>query len=602
MTTIDIPEATRAGFIKLPTPVLVVGVIGAALYGLYLWLLPKPLPGIPYDEVSAKRILGDIPSMDKFGRSGDTPRRFFTRAAGELSAPLIQIFLGPFNKPALVISDFREAQDLQVRHAKVLNRGKMNREIWNGLIPGHFIAMEDDDERYKGARELARDLMTPSFINQVNAPASHERVEECIALWRHKISVAKGRPFDVIRDLGLLTFDIMLTAALGFGARDSEVALLLRRLQTNPEEQGGDCPQSLGGPDTLYQFPYNEEPEIMRAIDRITLAAAHAANSPSAWTFHAFNKLTPSMRKAQSIKTRTAQSYIDRSTRRLAEEGSSFKPQAAVDYMVSREAALAAKAGRKPDFSSASIHDGLFAYIVGGQDSTHSTLSFLVKHLGEHQQIQTRLRDALFQGHSSARASNAAPTIEEILKVKVPYLDAFIEEVLRLSNPSMVISKETATDLTILGHHVPKGTVILFSSMGPTITCGGAKVDESLRSETSQKARGEIPGDWNDGEYPGEEFHPERWLKADKDVDAGGVAFDPKAGPILTFSAGPRMCWGRRLAYMELKLIVTLFVWNFTFAELPAGLHDWDVVDNMFIRPKHANVKLGIVPPAGKVQ
>jgi cytochrome P450 len=46
--------------------------------------------------------------------------------------------------------------------------------------------------------------------------------------------------------------------------------------------------------------------------------------------------------------------------------------------------------------------------------------------------------------------------------------------------------------------------------------------------------------------------------------------FDSKAALILTFASGPRICWGRRLPYLELRLMVTLFVANFVF-EKAAG-------------------------------
>jgi cytochrome P450 len=225
----------------------------------------------------------------------------------------------------------------------------------------------------------------------------------------------------------------------------------------------------------------------------------------------------------------------------------------------------------------------------------------VVKHLGQEQKTQAKLREALFQAHPDARAGNKQPAIDDILKAKVPYLDAFIEEVLRASNPSMIVSKMSLEDMTILGHHVPKGTAVLFTTFGPTLNSSGAHVDESLRSESSQKHKDEGFSDWSESEFPAEEFHPERWLRPSPDGQ-GELAFDSKAGPMLTFSAGPRMCWGKRLAYMELKLIVTLLVWNFVFDKLPAELYDDDVDDDLFIKPRHCRVQLSSVPPPEKVQ
>ena len=152
-----------------PSSLLILGVaVPGLLYLLYLWALPKPIPGIPYHKESAKRILGDIPRIEAIRATGDTPRRLFCELTKELNSPVAQAFLGPFSKPFVIISDFREAQDLQLRNPKALDRGWTNRQMWGGLIPGHFIGIESHDERFKDTKALAKDLMTPAFLNQVS--------------------------------------------------------------------------------------------------------------------------------------------------------------------------------------------------------------------------------------------------------------------------------------------------------------------------------------------------------------------------------------------------------------------------------------------------
>lgn len=167
MASINAIDKVASGL--TPISLLLIGAVTSGLlYALYLWALPKPLPGIPYDKTSASRILGDIPRLEALRSAGDTPRKFWCTAAAELGSPISQVFLGPFNKPAVIVSDFREAQDLQLRNAKLLSRGWLNRQLWDGLIPEHFIAMEDHDARYKDTRGLGKDLMTPNFLNQVS--------------------------------------------------------------------------------------------------------------------------------------------------------------------------------------------------------------------------------------------------------------------------------------------------------------------------------------------------------------------------------------------------------------------------------------------------
>ncbi|KAK1997131.1 hypothetical protein LX36DRAFT_721612 [Colletotrichum falcatum] len=115
-----------------------------------------------------------------------------------------------------------------------------------------------------------------------------------------------------------------------------------------------------------------------------------------------------------------------------------------------------------------------------------------------------------------------------------------------------------------LGHVVPKGSPIIFLLTGPTINMPGAEVEEARRCEPKTSAEG----------------------------GRGGFRFNNRAGPFLSFSAGPRGCWGKRLAYLELKLIVALLVWDLEFMELYPQLEDHGLVEGLFTKPKPCNVKL----------
>jgi cytochrome P450 len=57
------------------------------------------------------------------------------------------------------------------------------------------------------------------------------------------------------------------------------------------------------------------------------------------------------------------------------------------------------------------------------------------------------------------------------------------------------------------------------------------------------------------------DFKPERWLKLAKDADGKKEeGFDRQAGPNLAFSAGPRQCFGKKLAYMKLRAVIRLLI------------------------------------------
>ena len=88
-------------------------------------------------------------------------------------------------------------------------------------------------------------------------------------------------------------------------------------------------------------------------------------------------------------------------------------------------------------------------------------------------------------------------------------------------------------------------------------------------------------------------FRPERWITTGADGDSDGrEAYDAQAGPMLSFGSGLRGCFGRKLAYVELKLLTTLIVWSFELERCPEGLSGYDRVEGLTQKPKDCYVAL----------
>lgn len=122
---------------------------------------------------------------------------------------------------------------------------------------------------------------------------------------------------------------------------------------------------------------------------------------------------------------------------------------------------------------------------------------------------------------------------------------------------------------------------------GPSFIAPPFEVDESRRSRTAQKPYSRQPHTHL------EKFDPDRWLApAPSDGDDKKVVFDPTAGPQMAFGWGARGCFGKRLAYLELKIIFTLLLWSFEFGEVPAHLSSWEAVDaGISHKPKQCFVR-----------
>ncbi|KAK1974960.1 cytochrome P450 [Colletotrichum cereale] len=134
-----------------------------------MYLLPKPIAGIPYNPSALKSIFGDIPAMVK--NCNGSPMRWMVSQGQRRNSPIFQVFVMPFAKPSVVVSDFREAQDILMRR-KEFDRSDFTIAL-SSEIPQFHINLKTGPE-WKAHRRLLQDLMTPAFLSGVAAPNIYE--------------------------------------------------------------------------------------------------------------------------------------------------------------------------------------------------------------------------------------------------------------------------------------------------------------------------------------------------------------------------------------------------------------------------------------------
>jgi cytochrome P450 len=208
-----------------------------------------------------------------------------------------------------------------------------------------------------------------------------------------------------------------------------------------------------------------------------------------------------------------------------------------------------------------------------------------VKCIADNQSAQQKLRAALRDAYPAAYQESRQPTVAEIINTPVPYLDAVIDESLRCNSPLPIFAREAMLDTTVLGRQIPKGTQIFFLVTGPDFKTPGFHIDDATRSQSSREKR--RAGTWDAEDM--ELFKPERWLKQD---EAGQTIHDAQAGPMLAFGLGPRGCFGKRLAYMEMRMVLALLMWNFDFKKLGEPFSSYEAYDSITVMPKHCYVAL----------
>jgi cytochrome P450 len=174
------------------------------------------------------------------------------------------------------------------------------------------------------------------------------------------------------------------------------------------------------------------------------------------------------------------------------------------------------------------------------------------------------------------------------METSVPDLDATIEETLRYRPTAPIGTRDAVRDTTVLGCPVPKGTTIMWIFTTSSYIRPAVQVEEKRRTQRSQveKSQGRAI-EWDDEDIGF--FKPERWLKQD---EAGKIAFDGNAGPTTPFGMGPRSCFGRKLAYVQMKIILTMVIWNFELLECPKKLSGHSARLALTYKPHQCFVRL----------
>ncbi|KAM3421065.1 hypothetical protein BST61_g1480 [Cercospora zeina] len=514
---------------------------------LYWRILPKPLQGIPYNKKSASRVLGDVPDMLEYASKTGEPYKFLPKLCQDLASPLAQVFLFPGKRPVVVVADGQEAHDIMLRRTSEFDRSPFFADGFRAFLPDTLPALASN-EQWKHQRRIFSDTMSLSFLQKVNAPRVHAAYTQLLELWVKKTEIVGESLVDVDKDISYATLEALWTS--NFGRSSGAVKLQTENLS---------LPRKKDSATGAVVFQDAMLPDEVACTIVLPNSSQIVMNSPFGITHQMIALVVvPKLRRAMKAKRRLLEAEITAAVRRLAEKGEKEKDQddlvCAADLMISRAQRLG------EDLYSPAMRDDVFTYIIGGFDTTSTTIRWGVLLLAAHQDVQTRLRAALEQAHGTSDL----PSTEAITRLSIPYLDAVIEE-------------------TVLGYHIPKGTEVIFPTWGPTHTSPGFPVDEKMRSSSSQEHGGKI-GSWDENDM--HEFKPERWLKRDAD---DREVFDQFAGPAIVFGAGARGCLGKRLALMQMRIFFTLVFWKFEFLPTEVKMQAKQTVTR---RPENVFVKM----------
>ncbi|RLN90110.1 hypothetical protein BBJ28_00016979 [Nothophytophthora sp. Chile5] len=179
------------------------------------------------------------------------------------------------------------------------------------------------------------------------------------------------------------------------------------------------------------------------------------------------------------------------------------------------------------------------AALGAGRDTSADAMSWLLHTLSQHPRVENKLRAELLEKLPKlATTPDYVPSMDDVQSLV--YLEATIRELLRLRTAVPFTLRECVRDTVFAdGTFVPKGTNVGMCHYG------AARRPEVWGPDATS-------------------FVPERFI----DSETGKLLKTPSA-KFNAFSGGPRVCVGKSLAMLEMKIVIACLVSRFHFTELP---------------------------------
>lgn len=220
--------------------------------------------------------------------------------------------------------------------------------------------------------------------------------------------------------------------------------------------------------------------------------------------------------------------FIDEARGRLAAE-----PERAAKPPNLLEALLAARDADGSALSEAQIAGNVLTVLLGGEDTTANTLGWALYLLHRDRAAWDKL-----VAEVDATGADGERVLRDFDRTRgLDYLEACLHEAMRLRPVAPLIFVESLRDTTLAGMPLRRGTIVFCVMRKPATdpaTLGGDAA----------------------------EFRPARWL------DGGAEVTRALSRAAMPFGAGPRLCPGRYLALVEMKMVLSLIARNYTLVDV----------------------------------
>ncbi len=212
------------------------------------------------------------------------------------------------------------------------------------------------------------------------------------------------------------------------------------------------------------------------------------------------------------------------------------------------------------EFNDKEVYGNIFTMLMAGEDSTSSSLAWIIYYLCQHPSVVTKIRNEAYQVYKNYSCPNTFKEYQNLT-----YTNAVIQETLRLHPTTTQQIVESNEDCTVNGLTIAKGTCFILLNRY-------AQREEKYFSEASK-------------------FIPERWLNTKCPIHK---VHSPQV--VKAFGGGSRLCPGKNLAISEMVTIISILCKHYNFLlETPVNkIHEKHA---FIVYPENLYIKLEKVTP-----
>ena len=195
------------------------------------------------------------------------------------------------------------------------------------------------------------------------------------------------------------------------------------------------------------------------------------------------------------------------------------------------EAMIAAADQPASGIDDAQVAGNVLTMLLAGEDTTANTIAWMIHLLWQNPKALATATDEVRRVCGEGGASAAVPTLAMIEQLN--YVEACAHETMRLKPVAPMMPQEALRDTTVGDVQIEKGMIVF-----------GLMRRDAISDDHVPRAT---------------EFDPDRWLG----LGAVSQAASSAKRISMPFGAGPRICPGRYLALLEMKMAMAVLLQHF---------------------------------------